>query len=119
MGYGDTLPEYVKRNSITLKNTRNVTGFTLHGIWPTRNDGSYPSYCDENDGFDVNQIETLIPDLDVAWYDYEAESDYGLWSHEWDKHGTCAAELPALSTQYNFFNYGISLYNNLDIAVRE
>jgi len=101
MGYGQNLPE-------------NVTGFTLHGMWPSNNDGSYPSYCSSED-FDPNQIRSLIYELDVAWFDYTPDDNYSLWSHEWSKHGTCAAELDQLSTQYKFFDYGISLYKDLDV----
>ncbi len=26
-----------------------------------------------------------------------------LWTHEWEKHGTCAAQLPALSSEEKYF----------------
>ena len=36
-------------------------------MWPTRNDGSYPSYCN-NQNFDPSPLESILQDLIVAWY---------------------------------------------------
>eukprot|EP01089_Gocevia_fonbrunei_P011939 TRINITY_DN2678_c0_g1_i2.p1 TRINITY_DN2678_c0_g1~~TRINITY_DN2678_c0_g1_i2.p1 ORF type:complete len:236 (-),score=32.50 TRINITY_DN2678_c0_g1_i2:86-793(-) len=91
----------------------NVTTFSLHGMWPNRNDTSYPSYC-TNEAFDLNKIASLIPTLVEIWYDFEHPNDPSeFWSHEWDKHGTCATSDSLMSTQYDFFNAAIKLQHSV------
>jgi len=102
-GYGQTLPH-------------NVTTFTLHGIWPQRNNGSYPSFCDVQDIFESQQIQDLIPLLEEDWYDYDDLPDYSFWSHEWDKHGTCAKSLPSLGSQHLYFSGAINLHLRYNIT---
>jgi len=91
----------------------NVTSFTLHGIWPQRNDGSYPQDCNSSYPFDKSQIASLVPVLWEVWYDYTGDG-YDFWSHEWDKHGTCASTLPALDGEYNYFSNAINLHQKYD-----
>lgn len=41
-----------------------------------------------------------------------------IWVHEWEKHGTCAVTLPALNSEFKYFNQGIEWsekYNMKDI----
>jgi len=101
-GYGRALPE-------------NVTSFTLHGLWPTRNDGSYPSFCNQSAPFDPSQISTLVDTLREVWYDYEQGDGFSFWSHEWDKHGTCASSYPLMDSQFNFFSQAIQVHQGLDL----
>mmetsp|Transcript_17895 Transcript_17895/g.32404 ORF Transcript_17895/g.32404 Transcript_17895/m.32404 type:complete len:340 (+) Transcript_17895:424-1443(+) len=66
---------------------------TIHGLWPEWSDGSWPSSC---------SIESFDPDLVykigtkrfyLYWPDVKAGQGvprYGLWEHEWVKHGTCS-----------------------------
>uniref|UniRef100_A0A8C5S849 Uncharacterized protein n=1 Tax=Laticauda laticaudata TaxID=8630 RepID=A0A8C5S849_LATLA len=35
--------------------------------------------------------------------------------HEWEKHGTCAAELEALNSQKKYFQKTLELYRNIDL----
>jgi len=101
-GYGDTLPSY-------------VNSWTLHGIWPQRNDGSWPSFCNSSDPFDRNQIQDLYNDLEIAWYDFQGDG-YSFWTHEWNKHGTCAMALNALNSQHKYFSFAIEIHTHLAIA---
>lgn len=58
-------------------------GFVLHGLWPQFEDG-YPEYC-TNESFPASlkqDFPALFP------------SD-ALYSHEWEKHGTCSGLTPA------------------------
>lgn len=53
-------------------------GFVLHGLWPQRNDGSYPQDCSNASG-----------PSDPATYS-DIYPDAGLLRHEWKTHGTCS-----------------------------
>ena len=58
-------------------------GFVLHGLWPQYERG-YPSYCSEQ-SFPA-EIKQKFPAL------YPSDA---LYSHEWEKHGTCSGLSPA------------------------
>ena len=53
-------------------------GFVLHGLWPQKNDGSYPENCSIAPG----------PSNPAAYKDIYP--DPGLLQHEWQTHGTCS-----------------------------
>jgi ribonuclease T2 len=88
--------------------------FTLHGLWPNNNDGSYPSYCNSN-AFDITQLTSIQTELDDYWPDLYSADSTSFWSHEWDKHGTCAQSLPALSTELDFFSQTLNLRAQYDL----
>jgi ribonuclease T2 len=53
-------------------------GFVLHGLWPQRNDGSYPENCSIAPGpSNPDAFKDIYPDP-------------GLLRHEWQTHGTCS-----------------------------
>jgi ribonuclease T2 len=92
----------------------NVSSFTLHGIWPTRNDGSWPSYCTDAK-FDPTAIRSLIPTLSAIWYDYDRAPHYSFWTHEWSKHGTCALTDQTIGSQYGYFASAITMHKTAAI----
>lgn len=52
--------------------------FTLHGLWPQNNDGTYPEDCSEAPGpSNPSQYADIYPDA-------------ALLQHEWQTHGTCS-----------------------------
>ena len=52
-------------------------GFVVHGLWPQRNDGSYPENCGDAPGPANPQSDTdLMPTASLV-------------RHEWQTHGTC------------------------------
>ncbi|CAN5485853.1 ribonuclease T2 [soil metagenome] len=51
--------------------------FIVHGLWPQRNDGTYPEHCGTRPG----------PTNPASWAD--VMPDVGLVKHEWQTHGTC------------------------------
>lgn len=52
--------------------------FTLHGLWPQNNDGTYPEDCSEAPGpGSPSQYADIYPDP-------------ALLQHEWQTHGTCS-----------------------------
>ncbi|KAE9605537.1 hypothetical protein Lal_00024682 [Lupinus albus] len=66
--------------------------FGIHGLWPNRNDGSYPSNCDPNSPFDPSEVSDLTTKLQSEWPTLACPSNdgTGFWTHEWEKHGTCS-----------------------------
>lgn len=87
----------------------NITTFEIHGLWPNRNDTTYPSYC-TNEAFDIRKIESLYSMLVEYWHDFDHPTDPSyFWSHEWTKHGTCASSDTLLGSQYLFFKAAITL----------
>ncbi len=56
--------------------------FTLHGLWPQNNDGTYPEHCSEAPGpTSPSQYADIYPDP-------------ALLQHEWQTHGTCSGLVP-------------------------
>eukprot|EP01101_Sappina_pedata_P001392 TRINITY_DN1147_c0_g1_i1.p1 TRINITY_DN1147_c0_g1~~TRINITY_DN1147_c0_g1_i1.p1 ORF type:complete len:239 (+),score=73.19 TRINITY_DN1147_c0_g1_i1:156-872(+) len=92
-----------------------VNSFTLHGVWPTRNDSSYPSCCDNSDPFQSSSLNGILQPMREAWYDYQdGPNSTALWTHEWDKHGTCSKDV--MSTQHTFFSTAVSLHTTIDVT---
>ncbi|KAJ6723919.1 RIBONUCLEASE T2 [Salix koriyanagi] len=68
------------------------TEFTIHGLWPDYNDGTWPSCCYRSD-FKEKEISTLHDALEKYWPSLSCGSIsncYGtkgsFWAHEW---GNC------------------------------
>ena len=77
-------------------------GWTIHGLWPNRNDGSWPQYCSE-EKFDPKPIKDLVDEMSYVWPNLmEDRPFYDFWTHEYEKHGTCAASLPGITVCFNF-----------------
>ncbi len=56
--------------------------FVLHGLWPERQDGTYPENCSDAPGpANPGQYSDVYPDP-------------GLLRHEWRTHGTCSGLSP-------------------------
>jgi len=74
---------------------------TLHGLWPQKYVGPYPSCCRNSpDGFaiDLDLVQRRLGDLQAAWPN-SRDSDptdscrnltLSIWQHEWARHGTCS-----------------------------
>lgn len=69
-----------------------VADFGIHGLWPQNEDGSYPQNCNRDNALDEDQISDLTSSLQKDWPSLSCPSSTGFrfWSHEWEKHGTCA-----------------------------
>ncbi|KAK4440941.1 Ribonuclease 2 [Sesamum alatum] len=64
------------------------TGFTIHGLWPDYNDGTWPACC-TGKRFDVKEISTLLGDLNKYWPSLSCSSPSNchggkgiFWEHE-------------------------------------
>uniref|UniRef100_A0A803MFN6 Uncharacterized protein n=1 Tax=Chenopodium quinoa TaxID=63459 RepID=A0A803MFN6_CHEQI len=55
--------------------------FTIHGLWPDYNDGSWPSCCTKSE-FDENEISTLRKALDEYWPTLSCGSPSSCYGHK-------------------------------------
>ncbi|XP_027097294.1 intracellular ribonuclease LX-like [Coffea arabica] len=80
--------------------------FSIHGLWPNRNDGSWPSNCDEGSSFDESEVSDLVKRMQQEWPSLACPSSDGVrfWSHEWEKHGTCS-----LLNEHQYFQTALDL----------
>jgi len=86
----------------------NVTSWTVHGVWPTKAGTRGPHNC-QHLPFDLSKLVKLEPRLLEFWPNiFAGQSVYSLWKHEWTKHGTCAAELPSIGDERDYFALGLA-----------
>ncbi|KAG8506021.1 Ribonuclease T2, partial [Galemys pyrenaicus] len=58
--------------------------------------------------------QDLLPELRAYWPDVIHSSNGShFWRHEWDKHGTCAAQLDALNSEKKYFSKSLELFKAL------
>ncbi|XP_044753821.1 ribonuclease Oy-like [Coccinella septempunctata] len=109
--------EKAKNNVCKLPAQHN--SWLIHGLWPTKSGTNGPNNCDSAIHFDPDQLQPILNDLNEYWTNIEGNTKVNsFWSHEWDKHGTCASSLPQLNSVYNYFHKGLELhsqYNMLSI----
>ncbi|KNA04473.1 hypothetical protein SOVF_199410 [Spinacia oleracea] len=71
--------------------------FTIHGLWPDYNDGTWPSCCTKSN-FDEKEISTLRKDLDEYWPSLSCGSPSSCHGHKGSFWGHEVQWLPL--TQY-------------------
>lgn len=82
--------------------------WTIHGIWPTKPGTKGPLNCNSTWHFNETVIDPIKSQLEEYWTNVEKNTKLtSLWSHEWCKHGTCAAVLPKLSNELLYFQQGL------------
>ncbi|CAN1346007.1 Ribonuclease 2 [Linum perenne] len=96
------------------------TEFTIHGLWPDYNDGSYPSCCGGSN-FKEKELSTLLEPLNKYWPTLscgKSSTCHGVkgsfWAHEAEKHGTCSS--PVTGDEYNYFLTGLNVYFKYNIT---
>nr|XP_010967288.1 ribonuclease T2 [Camelus bactrianus] len=85
--------------------------WTIHGLWPDKSEE-----CNRSWHFNPEEIKDLLPDMKMYWPDLLHSSrnrSLHFWRHEWEKHGTCAAQLDALNSQKKYFGKSLGLYKDL------
>ncbi|XP_034044534.1 ribonuclease T2 [Thalassophryne amazonica] len=87
-----------------------INYWTVHGLWPDKGID-----CNSSWHFNSSLIEDLIPDLEKSWPDLMNHSSVGFWKYEWNKHGTCAAEVDEFNSQHKYFSKTLELYHKLDL----
>ena len=81
--------------------------WTVHGIWPTKNGQIGPLNCNRSDPFDIEYIRPILPELRLHWTNVRANTaEDNFWKHEWNKHGTCAAQLEPMDDEFKYFSKG-------------
>lgn len=66
--------------------------------------------------FNPKSLEGVRTELQEKWIDIEyGRESTGLWKHEWDKHGTCAATMPQLNSELKYFQVGLHLLETYDM----
>ena len=90
--------------------------WSIHGIWPTRYHVIGPLFCNSSLPFNIEALAPLEQELEVKWIDVEKGTKHHLfWVHEWEKHGTCAAVLEPLNTEFKYFKEGLTLLDTYDM----
>nr|AMQ67306.1 S-like ribonuclease [Camellia sinensis] len=94
--------------------------FTIHGLWPDYNDGTWPSCC-TGSNFDIKEISTLLSALETYWPSLScslASTCHGgkglFWAHEWEKHGTCS--FPVIRDEYDYFLTTLNVYFKYNVT---
>ncbi|KAM6185263.1 ribonuclease T2 [Rhynchocyon petersi] len=86
--------------------------WTIHGLWPDKG-----QECNLSWHFNLEEIKDLLPDMKMYWPDvlHQTSNRSRFWKHEWEKHGTCAAELEALNSEKKYFGTSLDLYRQLSL----
>ena len=95
----------------------NRGGFTLHGLWPSRtgaNVANYPCQCTDQT-FDPSLVSSISSQLN-EWWPSDKGDNVAFWTHEFEKHGTCAEALPALQSELKFFTTTLAIRAKLNTA---
>jgi ribonuclease T2 len=91
--------------------------WSVHGLWPTQFGKIAPGFCNSTWKFDYASVKDIRPELDVYWPDYEMrDHPNSLWTHEWEKHGTCAAQLEAMNSEEKYFQAGVDLSKQIKLT---
>lgn len=102
-------------HTCTIDDTK--TQWTIHGVWPTTKHIIGPSYCNDTYEFDPEQIRDLVPELEEKWTNVrDGTYEFGFWKHEWEKHGTCAMQLPSMGNEYLYFRKALELYSRYNVT---
>lgn len=112
-----TCIDYENRSSKNSCSRIKEIVWSVHGLWPTQFGKIAPNFCNTTWKFDYASVENIRSELDVYWPDYEMRNHpHSLWTHEWEKHGTCAAQLPALGSEQKYFQGGIDLAKQIRLT---
>lgn len=91
---------------------QNELNFTIHGLWPEFNNGSYPQYCNNTHkhSFNVSKLNPIRKELDTWWISYLGPN-VKFWEHEYQKHETCFPNI----TELPYFTDALNLYKNTNM----
>ena len=92
--------------------TPNSTAWSIHGLWPENNDGSYPSDC-TTEKFNPSAIAPVESEMNDHWFSISGPNAV-FWAHEYEKHGVCAEDV--LPKELAFFNATLNLRTQFDIT---
>lgn len=96
---------------------KNVTGWEIHGLWPTRNKTHEPLFCNKSSTFNLTRLRPIMADLQKYWTNLYADtSAKDFWEHEWLKHGTCATSISQFCNEYHYFKGTLALHNKFNLT---
>lgn len=88
----------------------------IHGLWPNYSNGSWPQFCCPHTPFVNESVSEIRSHLLKVWPNLlKGQSEESLWKHEWDKHGTCATKNALIRGELNYFNYTLSLFDEISM----
>lgn len=92
--------------------------WAIHGVWPTKYHEIGPLYCNDTWTFDMKEISDIEDEMKEKWINIEKGTPLdGLWKHEWEKHGTCAAQkIEKMNTEKKYFSEGLEMFDNYSIT---
>ncbi len=76
---------------------------SMHGLWP-----QWAEYCDGEE-FDADKLKPIRDRMDRDWFGCYGDSE-GFWSHEWERHGRCAAKFLNV-TMEGYFEAALDLFD--------
>jgi ribonuclease T2 len=83
---------------------------------PTKLGERGPEYCNVSLHFNKTELEPIEQELKQYWTNIHNGNLYTLWKHEWRRHGTCAAALPAFDKESKYFGQGLKWIKQYDMA---
>lgn len=93
--------------------------WTLHGLWSDKCGGGFRQFCNKDWAIDSARdvlldlgMEDLVEKMSLVWKNMGSRSDNELWTHEFNKHGTCMSTVSP-----NCYPDSESLLNQLNDAV--
>ncbi|WJX86860.1 Ribonuclease 2 [Trifolium repens] len=86
--------------------------FTIHGLWPDYNDGTWPACC-TNSRFDPKEISTLNDALEKYWPSLSCGSPSSCSGGK-EKHGTCS--YPVVGNEYEYFLTTLNVYFKYNVT---
>jgi len=92
-------------NFYYLSLLKDSTGWSIHGLWPQYNKGSYPSFCKPVE-FNIDKLSNIKDKLELYWHS-DRGNDPHFWKHEWEKHGSCMFNN---CDEFHYFNTALELY---------
>ncbi|GAB2226365.1 hypothetical protein Droror1_Dr00022169 [Drosera rotundifolia] len=109
------------------RRSNDLNEFTIHGLWPDYNDGTWPACC-SNSRFDIKKISTLHDALNHYWPSMSCSSPStchghkgSFWAHEvtvnqqlYQKHGTCS--YPVIRDEYDYFLRTLNVYFKYNVT---
>ncbi|XP_034525325.1 ribonuclease T2 isoform X3 [Ailuropoda melanoleuca] len=64
----------------------------------------------------VTVCKDLLPKMKMYWPDVIHPLNHShFWKHEWEKHGTCAAQVDTLNSEKKYFGRSLDLYQQLEL----
>jgi ribonuclease T2 len=95
-----------------------VRYWTIHGMWPNNDDGSYPTNCPDSESFSMQRLQPIAKTLQAYWPTLFPDNTLeSFWEHEFNKHGTCAASDPKLRNELAYFNATLNARASFDLSV--